>query len=612
MSDETINGNDTHKPSMPEETLGDLKTMAAASRTAQDTRDVNKDRAVSMYLQEHLPASEQRIEVPQDPRCEIAIVLPAYAEGNGLLRPLSSLAAQEGISPEQFEVIVVVNNSSEMPARTSIETDTDYQRKQELHSKSLADNQLTLQLISAIQAGQIPEGLDDQQRLQARIIIERGIRVFAIDKSTGAQALPPESANVGTARDRGVAEVVERFRKNGKDGIIAQSDSDVAFDSQYLANLVRVFADNPDVVGVAGSLRFEKTAEVEALFPPIVEALQDAYQGSWDKLLYEKLGRQGERFEENPEEVRFSGASMSSRAFAAAEAGGVPHIAGGEDPAFSRALKKVGEVIKDGSVIARPEARLSARTEVGAGHGQRLLAAADTLREGGLKVPNPDSIMVYVDLRANLAQHLAENAASLAPLMLLGKELLSTEMMDTLRHVASESSDVDSLLARPELAEIRQIIQSSVDNIFQKVSIIEATDRIVAIAADTPEKQSIFNTELAQLSRQEQEQISKRISLVQNLFAITSELPQRYYSSADIANLLSERQEVIGLSNEQLQQVVLDQSILRNLAEIASNVRNSSDGVAAMASRYFQELTPLEQNPQFQALIKLWAINKVS
>lgn len=594
---------ETNKPSMSDDTLKALEVM---------TRESNLNLKVEQYLAGNLPATERRIEIPQDTRCEIAMVIPAYAEGEGILRPLSTLSKQEGIRTEEYEVIVVVNNSSEMPPRTATETDAEYQRKQDLYKTSLAENQKTLRVIEAIQAGQIPEGLSDEQRMQAQSIIERGMRVFAVDKSTGQQAMPPESANVGTARDRGLAEAIERFKANGKDGIVAQSDSDVAFEPHYLENLVKGFRDNPDVVGVAGSLRFEKTKEVEALFPPMVEALQGAYQGAWDKLLYEKLGRQGERYEQGPEEVRFSGASMASRAFAAAEAGGVPHLAGGEDPAFSRALKKVGEVIKDRSVIAKPEARLSARTEVGSGHGQKLLAAADTLREGELKVPNPDAIMAYVYLRATLAQHLGENAASLETLQIAGHDILTPEMMEKLRQVAAESTDVDALLTNSDFAEIRQIVGSEVDKQYPKVPIIEATNRMVAIATDTPEAKSLFDAEYTQLASQEQAHIAQRTTLVSNLFTITSELPQKQYSVADISSLLSARQSELGMTDLQLEQVQADESILSDVAQIASTIRSAQDGLNAMTTNYPQELTPLEQNLESQALLKLWALNKVT
>lgn len=603
MNEPTPNELPDSEPAISSDTLEELKEITETNRIKQK---------VDKYLAGHLPETERRIETPQDTRCEIAMVLPAYAEGNGLLRPLSTLATQEGISTEQYEVIVVVNNSNEMPPRTPRETDTEYQRRQELYKTSLVENQKTLNLIKALQAGQIPEDLSDQERIQAQIIIERGMRVFAIDKSTGQQALPSESANVGTARDRGLAEAIERFQENGRDGIVAQSDSDVAFEPHYLENLVKAFRDNPDVVGVAGSLRFEKTKEVEALFPPIIEALRSAYQGTWEKLLYEKLGRHDKLYEKGQNEVRFSGASMASRAFASAEAGGVPHLAGGEDPAFSRALKSIGRVIKDPSVIAKPEARLSARTEVGSGHGQSLLAAADALSEGGLKVSNPDAVMVYADLRTTLAQHLGEKAASLEPLQIDGRDILSPEMMDRLRRVAAESTDVDALLTNIDFSEIRQIIVSEMDRKYQKLPIVEATDKIVAIAIDTPETKRLFDDEYSRLADQESAKILQRITLVKNLFTMTSELPPKIYTSADISSLLSVHQTELGMTSAQLEQVQSDASILSEVAQIASTARNAQDCLIAMTAIYTQELTPLEQNPESQALLKLWALNKVT
>lgn len=281
--------------------------------TAELHAEVERQKGVENYLIQRLPETERRIEKPQDPDCKMAVVIPAYAEGSGILRPLASLATQESITSEEFETIIIVNQASELPERTIAESEADYERKQQLFKQASHDNEQTFAIISAIQAGIIPEGLDDAQRAACQKIIDSGIRIHAIDKFSEDAAFTPDQANVGNARDRGVAEAIERFFARRIDGIIAQSDADVAFDSNYLATLVKTFEQDPAVVGIVGRSDFEKLPEIEAVFPEVANRAAELYQGAWNRLLFSELGVDAGDTEAK-EEVHFVGCTMSSRA----------------------------------------------------------------------------------------------------------------------------------------------------------------------------------------------------------------------------------------------------------------------------------------------------------
>ncbi len=449
--------------------------------------ELEKQQGIEEYIANHLPESEQRIEEPQAKDCKVSVVIPAYAEGAGVLRPLASLAKQEGIRPEEFETIIVVNQASQLPPRALSESEADYARKQALFEQAGQENEQTLALISALQSGVIPENLDDEQKAACQKIIDSGIRVYAVDKASSGSAFTPDQANVGSARDRGMAEAVERFFARRVDGIIAQSDADVAFDSNYLATLVRTFEEDPDLVGVAGKAEFDKLPEVEAALPEIANGAAEVYQAVWNRLLFNELGTKPDEAD-TKEDIHFFGCGMSSRAYASAKADGVSHIAGGEDTVFGSALQGQGKVINQPDAVVHPLARFSARTEVGAGHGQRLLAAAESYANGGLMVPNPDSIAAYVDVRKTLASHLGEEAGTMPILTSEEASLVSDEAMVRLRAIAAKSSTIDEVLGDPSLKDVRDGIQARLDEIYQPTPISEAVQRIAELVVNNDEQ----------------------------------------------------------------------------------------------------------------------------
>lgn len=138
-------------------------------------------------------------------------------------KQLASIRAQT-VPATHYEVIYVVNNRPDA---------TDTRTK-----AALALNQSLLKYL---------EGVTD-------------VPVYAIDKSSVGQEI--KDCNVGKSRNRGVAEATRRFYENGKNGIIIQTDADTYFENtDYLATVMAAFETAPDVVGMAGGLVFEFSAD---------------------------------------------------------------------------------------------------------------------------------------------------------------------------------------------------------------------------------------------------------------------------------------------------------------------------------------------------------------
>lgn len=238
-----------------------------ATRENERFDGLQKEKKVISYLNENLSETEDRIKEPMNKECEVSIVIPAYGEREAIFRPIESLTRQKGISRDSFEAIFVINNPGKAPEQEDFKgTDNDYKRKFELYHKSLAENQECLKIIRHINGENIDVALSVEEKEIVEKIKSSGIKIFAIDKATPGKTLPRDEANVGGARNRGVAEAVARFYEQKKsNGIIAQSDADTILDENYLHNLIKVFKKKPELVGIAGELEFEQMEDSELI-----------------------------------------------------------------------------------------------------------------------------------------------------------------------------------------------------------------------------------------------------------------------------------------------------------------------------------------------------------
>lgn len=250
--------------------------------------------------------NEVRIETPQNPQCEFAIVIPVYNEKpERILRQIESLKNQKDIDPSQFEIIYVVNNDLPVENPKSKEV--------------VAANQKVIEILRGVS----------------------GLNLFVIDKSSPGNEI--EKCNVGKARNRGVAEASLRFYEGGKNGTLIQTDADTYFeDPNYLSKLKTITNENPDIIGVAGGLVFEfnpDTSSEEEVAELRQKVERFLLMRKWDILV---------QFLRDPDYTspvgakNFSGANMISKSYESAVIGGLIDANAGEDPQFGSDLEAYG------------------------------------------------------------------------------------------------------------------------------------------------------------------------------------------------------------------------------------------------------------------------------
>jgi GT2 family glycosyltransferase len=345
------------------------------------------------YLEESLPETEERIKTQMDPNCEVAVVIPSYGEWDYIFRPLESLAKQEGVTTDQYEVIVVVNNPPDPPSLREGESQTFFEQRLSLYNKAVRENQKTIELIRYINGENIELDLTPTERKKADRIKSSGVKIYCIDKASAGKTLSKDSANVGGARDRGVAEAIERFQIIKKNGIIAQTDADTSCDPSYIHGLIQVFKESPNIVGLVGGIQLGESDLDDKMLR--IGSLYTKLNSRYDFLLNILLKRK----QETPvEKVELCGANMASRAFETAIAGGVPKLSSQEDTRFGENLAKIGRIVRDGRVKTMPMNRLSARTSAH-GHGYRKLSVADSVAEKGtVFVQDPEQLAKEIPL----------------------------------------------------------------------------------------------------------------------------------------------------------------------------------------------------------------------
>ncbi|OGL94869.1 hypothetical protein A2348_05270 [Candidatus Uhrbacteria bacterium RIFOXYB12_FULL_58_10] len=449
-------------------------------------REEERGKRITEYLRESL-RGETRIETPMDSRCEVSVVIPAYAEREGIFRPLLSLARQEGVKPEEYEVIFVVNNPPSEPVRTLDESENDWARKRDLYLMATWQNAQTIEILRFLNGGPMPSHATDEERGQLEEIRSRGTRVHVVDKSGEGRTLPPEEANVGGARNRGVAEAVERFYgQHRKNGIIAQSDADTRFPPNYILSLVRAFGRDPSLVGISGKIEFELSDEVKEMFGGAASTAELFSRYQWVAKALKARKNVLDRKDVPAEEprVHFSGANMASRAFEAALVGGVPKLAGGEDPAFGFRLAGIGKVAVATDVVAHPLDRFSARTALSAGHGQERLRLKDSLEGEGRLVEHPTVIFIKRQFAGDISRLAGDptaskeafrQAATVDGVQLLDDEELQ-EVVDAVR------ANMGDLNSSARLRELRGIIDAKLKGMHPDIPIDRAVERLLVEA----------------------------------------------------------------------------------------------------------------------------------
>ena len=457
--------------------------------------DSAKQRQIETYINTSL-GGEKRIPVRIHPQCQAAVVLPVYSERTDIFRPLLSLARQEEARKEDFELILVVNNPPDAPQRSISETDENHRRRLEQYAKAEGENAAVLAFVAYLNGDRVPQDVTREEHALLDTIGASGLRVHTIDKASRGEAFPAALANVGSARNRGLAESAGRFYYQlGRNGIVALSDADARFHPRFIRDYIDIFAHDPQLVGVSGRRILEVTEDDPLLRRASLLADIEANIELFTYLFPHPPGKV-------MNQALFAGPNMACRAFEAALAGGIRTIPYYEDEVFGFNLAKIGNVIRitDNRAIAYPADRPSSRITLG--HGVDRWSAIDALATRGIQLPTVAELRYRHSLRHALIDAIEQERYSPDDLRALcvhdGKELFSQEELE--RFAAGLREKVEGFLLPPDravfavLKEIRQ--QGYFLRLFPRVSLGEGVKQLIAVFADNSDVRESFERDL--------------------------------------------------------------------------------------------------------------------
>jgi hypothetical protein len=408
-------------------------------------------------------------------------------------RPIESLLRQKGVQPEEMEVIIVVNNSEVPPKAKKKGTPEQNAERKSLWSQWVVENQEVLRIARALRGDDVSIPLSPRERELISEIQERKFKIHIIDKASAGHVLPDGAQHVGGARNRGVAEVVERFLSIEKNGLIVQTDADTALADYYIAGAIGYFEQHPDVVGVGGYIETEPigNAPKEHQTHFFVTAarkyralVQCAITGSANII---KGGG-------------FSGANMISRAFETAMVGGVPEIEEREDKDFRERLDTIGRTTRVPELLARPADRISLRTGgLTKSHGgMRYHQAREIATSGQLDVRSLETAEVIAAMKEKTRALLeAGSSAKLihAALTLDGNALASHEEVQGL--IALHEQCASGVAGADELDRALLRLDDRVDRLREKQPLSTMSEIVLQRLQKNPDVQERYVRELS-------------------------------------------------------------------------------------------------------------------
>ncbi|MBU0625734.1 hypothetical protein KKF05_05345 [Patescibacteria group bacterium] len=587
---------------------------------AKERRELQLEAAALEYFFETLPDSETRIETPMDAKCEVAIVVPAYGEREHILQQIESLAQQEGVSPEQFEAIFVINNPGEEPVRDPKLSDAQYERKLDQYHKAIVENQETLKLFRFINGEDIEVDVSEDELEIISQIWKSGLRLHTIDKSSPGRTFPSGEANVGSARNRGVAEAAVRFYENGQNGIIGQSDADSCFTPDYLANLIKTFYERPELIGLSGDLEFKASDQDAWLMQKI--ARQAEFEHKYWRLLaglssQAEIGLSAGQKQILTKGVHFSGANMASRSLEAAAVGGVPKLSGGEDPAFGERLAEVGQVESVPEVKVITAQRFSARTAEHAGHGQQLLKQLDLLQSGEQsKIMSPASFIENNRLRTDIETAIKEGQTSVDNLRKIcqinGAPLMDEPDLILFSKKLTQNLDLEKLRNDPDLKAVMEKVKKRSDTLLPEVSFDVALNQLVDKYCIDPEIEKTYQAKLEAITAVEDQEIDNRRSLMKSMLEIVfKDRPEKVDAEFLIATLRQHATE-LNLSAERVKRFEDGRSNLDVLAKTINQASDAVDAFLMIVNIFPESLAEVKNFPERHQQLRLQALQETA
>ncbi|MEK9157284.1 MAG: glycosyltransferase family A protein [Patescibacteria group bacterium] len=261
---------------------------------------------------EHVPQLPRKL-----PSCQISIVIPVFGERIDRLKMQIESFERQTLSRKFFEVIYIVNND--------ISDGTKEWR----------------------------DVYDKNQKAISFLKKYKGISLFVIDRSSKGKEI--KNCNVGSARNRALAEVCARYFLQKEDGILFQTDADVRLDNKrHLQKILSAFRNDSRIFGASGGVIYEidpdtEDAAVRKEYIKYFDCIRYSFQ--WNTLLRE-LHVKDLPLPAFP--TRFSGMHMITRVITSAVIGGVLERGFAEDTLFGKAIEKYAEK-KGGYILPKRE-----------------------------------------------------------------------------------------------------------------------------------------------------------------------------------------------------------------------------------------------------------------
>lgn len=561
---------------------------------------MSEEKKVIEFLKKELPSWEERITVPMSSDCEVCVVIPAYCERDHILRPLGSLAYQKGVTPDQYEVIIVVNNPGKEPEKTRQQTENVFMRKLELYRKAVEENQEVLNLVKYINGEDGKVKLTGQEREILEEIKQSGLKVFALDKSSPGKTLADAEANVGGARNRGLAEAVARFYEyNGRNGIVAHTDADTRVDRDYILNLIKTFREKPGLVGLVG----HRFGELIDEFDAATRKAFSNYSGLFNyERLFEILANERDLLgQENAANVFLVGQNMANRAFEGAVIGGVPRLAGGEDVAFGKKLAQVGMIEFNESIRTSSAIRNSPRAVESAGSGM-IKCSEDIEERGTIEVANPEKALIIKHVKRKMNKVLKNR--QLTPetlfhiLSIVDPCLINREDLLLLSRRLPETADIDKIEPHSRIGLILNRIYEGI-KCEDRMELKEACSEIIKIFCFHEEykKKYEYNKKLVL------KKIEIREKIVEALLAVIFAEQNRNFNSEGLLEIIKSVTKKMELYEEFLFDLANSNFVIEKLSKIIAKAETKQAAMDLIRINFpVLLITPPENSIEFKSV----------
>ena len=534
-----------------------------------------KEIKIKDYINKTL-TNEERIDIPMSPECKASIIVPVFGERDYIFRPLKSLAQQQGIKSEEFEAIFIINNPPPIPNKEEL-TENEY-LKIEQYEKILKENQETLKIFKLINGENVQVELSEEEKNIIADIKEKGIKIHCIDKSSKGKEL--SVANVGGARNRGVAEAVARFYENRNNGIIGQTDADSRMEEHYIRRLIDIFHDKPELIGVTGEMQFEESEDNDELFKlsSIYYDLEYFYS---DLLRMVSEGKISKDEVVIKKEVPFTGANMASRAYETALVDGIPEFAGGEDTEFGKRLEKIGKIEKAREIKTYPSDRFSARTDEKAGHGHRKLKYAQALEKNGrVEVKSVGYTMINKSIRDNLAEAIRDNKKDVDSLKEVfsidGESIFNENELVALSVKLETVDDASKINSNKLLDELREKYYKILESKEPSRAIEEAITELLEELNKNDILKKTFEIVKTDLIQKDEDSVKRGVEIIDKLLCEIYPNKSKDINDKNLLEIIKEKKDEIGANEKFIAGLESNSIPLKKIAE-QINLSNSKD-----------------------------------